>query len=153
MGGRKHLRKTWFLAVLVHMTWNLSMIRRLIKFCCLSCGTTKAANFTSTDCFFFFFNLFWFQMLFIYSHIQVGITLLMNLFPHSRRYWRGSTKATSSAWVRTLRAVSESLLWGYPWFSPTHSSLNILAVLSSSSSENYPLLSAVAQMRFWCFWV
>lgn len=68
-GGRKHLRKTWFLAVLVHMTWNLSMIRRLIKFCCLSCGTTKAANFTSTDCFFFFFLIFFGSRCFSFIHI------------------------------------------------------------------------------------
>ena len=59
------------------------------------------------------FFFFWFQMIFIHSHVQIRIALI-NLFSSSWRYWRGTTKATPSAWMCTWRTVSVCLLWWYP---------------------------------------
>ena len=78
-GEGKHLRKTWFMAVsehgmLITVTWNLNVKRSLIKPCCLSCGDTKMADFTSTHwfwflyvcVFFFFFGPRWFSFIHIF---------------------------------------------------------------------------------------
>lgn len=81
------------------------VLREVLSRPVLSWGGTKGVDFRGNH--FFFFLL---QMIFTYSHIEVGLTLLINLFSSSWRYWRGRTKALLN-FECALGAVSECLLW------------------------------------------